>query len=919
MPGEEMEITTDFGHPGYGEDIDIDLDFAVGQPDEDLELGDFDQAQDIQNFNSDTRDELMAEGDDASYGMIDAEDIERNEVATVSNDIEIDLGDPDENLWQEHAPNADEIDYIENTNVGSADAQHVASGEDNWLEASAYSANKPADMKVEQVHVRAINTTGSDLPVETTVPTNVVDTQDIKVPKTGGDDAKAPDNDGTNSSGTDDVLQSLFDSHDDVALDANPQLPANESAPIELGEHEPNDDTQSAEGVSQSNSTDKADGEVQRLDTHNVASGAVEYDQASGSVEHEDEPRISVALDSGFVGEQNLEPEARGESDDLSGPGVSGQQLGGGPYIEPANDQVSVHQEPTQDQALPPEPDDTRTQPSTPNVGLEKHEESHEENGKENQQTASPSEGEHSPSVGETHLEHNFSLASRYEMFISYGQTDYRLFAKSEDDDPNQYFLSDMSALDFTLSQLLSSLRDVIADEISPLDELVMHVDGLGLEFSESSASEIVEQFTFGDILNLYDRLVQNDRTESLPALYTYLMVRPDCRQRIMALFESARTGRGLSEIAVYREATRVDDEPAYELDSQARSILSHDEVEGDYEDDQNNPAEGEAADDDTEEIEDQTGPNSPSAHNSVVETTTRDLTEHAEKPEENLNTNVHGHAADDLIDFSDEELDLSPVTEGKSHPSLPNSSLFIPCNGKSDCQCDACFEIELERLDASWRLDCSRPNLHGSTAKTDHTDHFYQQNLNQSSAKQPADITSHSRISLAGFPSFENLRLSTNTHLIEDHPVNASPRHSVYETQGEHDSEASAEDSNPNQHVPLASGLADLPNSDNTSATATLNGDDEDEIDYSDDDGEDITGGGDAPSNDSPHVPASLKVPIDDEITWESENEDAKNEPITTPKQTVQVSPTSGKRSRSDFDPLDSTLEKNDVKRRRS
>lgn len=50
MPGEEMEITTDFGHAGFGEDIDIDLDFAVAQTDEDMELADFDQVQEIPNF-----------------------------------------------------------------------------------------------------------------------------------------------------------------------------------------------------------------------------------------------------------------------------------------------------------------------------------------------------------------------------------------------------------------------------------------------------------------------------------------------------------------------------------------------------------------------------------------------------------------------------------------------------------------------------------------------------------------------------------------------------------------------------------------------------------------------------------------------------------------------------------------------------
>ena len=70
-------------------------------------------------------------------------------------------------------------------------------------------------------------------------------------------------------------------------------------------------------------------------------------------------------------------------------------------------------------------------------------------------------------------------------MYISYGQTDYRLFARGEDDDPNQYFLKDTSALELSLAGFLTSLREVISEEVSPLDELAMHIDGLGLEFAE--------------------------------------------------------------------------------------------------------------------------------------------------------------------------------------------------------------------------------------------------------------------------------------------------------------------------------------------------------------------------------------------------------------------------------------------------
>jgi hypothetical protein len=54
--------------------------------------------------------------------------------------------------------------------------------------------------------------------------------------------------------------------------------------------------------------------------------------------------------------------------------------------------------------------------------------------------------------------------------------------------------------------------------------------------------------------LKLYDHLVRNDGEDAPPDFYTYLMVRPNCNQRFVALLDSASSGRGFSEIAIYRE-----------------------------------------------------------------------------------------------------------------------------------------------------------------------------------------------------------------------------------------------------------------------------------------------------------------------------------------------------------------------------
>lgn len=142
-------------------------------------------------------------------------------------------------------------------------------------------------------------------------------------------------------------------------------------------------------------------------------------------------------------------------------------------HDESANDHESSNQPYDKEETGAPDADETQSQ-------SDKHDAEPED-----PEAGVAGDQEKTPRATEAFVEHPFSVATRHEMYISYGNTDYRLFAKSEADDPNKYFLSDMAALELPLGQLLSSLRDVISDELSPLDELVMHVDGLGLEFSE--------------------------------------------------------------------------------------------------------------------------------------------------------------------------------------------------------------------------------------------------------------------------------------------------------------------------------------------------------------------------------------------------------------------------------------------------
>ncbi|ROW14321.1 hypothetical protein VPNG_03944 [Cytospora leucostoma] len=170
---------------------------------------------------------------------------------------------------------------------------------------------------------------------------------------------------------------------------------------------------------------------------------------------------------------------------------------------------------------------------------------------------------------------------------------EYRLFADTPVDDPDTYFFKDLDFLQQPLTQFLSGLRQVIANELTPSEELYVKVDGLGIEFGETTTTEFLEKTAFGQIIDLYKQLLQLDDGSESHELYLYLEARPNCLQRFSELTNGAQEGLGLSHFALYYEDASTDvlvneeDEDQYEgprdIYSDDLSISgSHDEPEGD-------------------------------------------------------------------------------------------------------------------------------------------------------------------------------------------------------------------------------------------------------------------------------------------------------------------------------------------------
>ncbi|KJZ76011.1 hypothetical protein HIM_04467 [Hirsutella minnesotensis 3608] len=127
---------------------------------------------------------------------------------------------------------------------------------------------------------------------------------------------------------------------------------------------------------------------------------------------------------------------------------------------------------------------------------------------------------------------------------VQYKGEEYPLFSHSTDG-----FFSDTAILDKSMKSVLDGLRTELADEIGPQDDLVLQVDKLGLEFSESSPRDALSAITLSQILELLDILVKNQDPDHSRELYTYLFTRPNVMKRFDFLVESATGDKTLADV----------------------------------------------------------------------------------------------------------------------------------------------------------------------------------------------------------------------------------------------------------------------------------------------------------------------------------------------------------------------------------
>jgi hypothetical protein len=73
------------------------------------------------------------------------------------------------------------------------------------------------------------------------------------------------------------------------------------------------------------------------------------------------------------------------------------------------------------------------------------------------------------------------------DMKVVYQSVEYALFSSSESDDPDSFFLSDLTVMEKPLDQFFQAIREIIRDDLTAEDELCLNVEDLGLETEEVS------------------------------------------------------------------------------------------------------------------------------------------------------------------------------------------------------------------------------------------------------------------------------------------------------------------------------------------------------------------------------------------------------------------------------------------------
>jgi hypothetical protein len=332
------------------------------------------------------------------------------------------------------------------------------------------------------------------------------------------------------------------------------------------------------------------------------------------------------------------------------------------------------------------------------------------------------------------------------DVIVVYRSVEYALFSSSELDDPESFFLSDISIAEKPLADLFKAVRQVIQEDLTNEDELCMAVEDLGIETEEVSctqthlmysrlrpfqrSSTLLHDISLTKILTLREKLLRNDGVESFRPMYIILGTRTNFSKRLESLIAGAAEGKGLSELVPWDEHSESPDDlgEADESKNDVESTLGSQGVENvpGVEEDGDQAAhaiENSQPEDAAAELEQEPNPESAddtklstngsasaSGNGFVQDYTAVDTNlSSLQTGKQNRNPSNEEYDKDDLIDYSEEEGDNIPTEQRhvKSNPTDESRTIhgtynfFPPCLKPNACFCSKCNVLLLAEYEA--------------------------------------------------------------------------------------------------------------------------------------------------------------------------------------------------------------------------
>ncbi|KAG4030487.1 hypothetical protein MFRU_012g02200 [Monilinia fructicola] len=146
------------------------------------------------------------------------------------------------------------------------------------------------------------------------------------------------------------------------------------------------------------------------------------------------------------------------------------------------------------------------------------------------------------------------------EIVVKYNNRNYPLIRRSSTDHPNEFFFEDHSIVEKPFNEFYAEIRKVLMEENLPKDDKIsLVIEELQLVIEETQLANYPDNLSLGQIIRLYERLVNNDGAGNVPPLNLRLVIQQTGPDRFFALSKGAAEGKGLLDYVTW-DADSEDD-----------------------------------------------------------------------------------------------------------------------------------------------------------------------------------------------------------------------------------------------------------------------------------------------------------------------------------------------------------------------